>query len=189
MAGRTESGLPRSPQKHSQRLARPAWTWSSVSTSFGVDVVYKDLAYILFNVPGLTSGVAMNPDIEQTAQLYTRAKASHYFEGAHFAPSIGVGWMQPATYKTSSGTFVQYTERDKEQAPDGAEPAAILSAIAGVQIDMSKSVVIVGEALYTVDNNQSEFVQTEKHPEGRRRAAPDVEQNVLGMNLMMRARF
>ena len=159
------------------------------STSMGIDVVYKDLAYILFNVPGLTSGVAMNPDIEQTAQLYTRAKASHYFEAAHMAPSIGVGWMQPATYKTSSGTFVQYTERDKEQVPDGSEPAAILSAIAGLQIDMSKSVVIVGEALYTVDNNQSQFVQTDEHPEGRRRPAPDVERNVLGMNLMMRARF
>jgi hypothetical protein len=84
---------------------------------------------------------------------------------------------------------VQYTERDKEQVPEGAEPAAILSAIAGVQVDMSKSVVIVGEVLYTVDNNQSEFVQTDAHPEGRRRPAPDVEQNVLGMNLMMRARF
>jgi hypothetical protein len=161
----------------------------SGSTSVGVDVVYKDLAYILFNVPGLTSGVAMNPDMDQSAQLYTRGKVSHYFEGAHLAPSLGIGWMQPATYKTSSGTFVQYTERDKEQVPEGADPAPILSAIAGVQVDMSKSVVVVGEILYTVDNNQSEFVQTDAHPEGRRRPAPDVEQNVLGMNLMMRARF
>jgi hypothetical protein len=161
----------------------------SGSTSVGVDVVYKDLAYILFNVPGLTSGVAMNPDMDQSAQLYTRGKVSHYFEGAHLAPSLGIGWMQPATYKTSSGTFVQYTERDKEQVPEGADPAPILSAIAGVQVDMSKSVVVVGEILYTVDNNQSEFVQTDAHPEGRRRLAPEVERNVLGMNVMMRARF
>ena len=97
--------------------------------------------------------------------------------------------MQPATYDTSGGTFVQYTERDKEQVPDGAEPAAILSGIAGLQIDMSKSVVLVGEMLYTVDNNQSEFVQTENNPNGERVAAPDTERNVLGMNLMMRARF
>lgn len=161
----------------------------SGSTSVGVDVVYKDLPYILFNVPGLTSGVAMNPDMKQTPQLYTRGKVSHYFEGLHLAPSIGVGWMQPATYETSSGTFVQYTERDKEQVPEGAEPAAILSAIGGLQVDMSKSVVVVGEVLYTVDNNQSQFIQTDAHPEGRRTAAPDVERNVLGMNLMMRARF
>ena len=31
---------------------------------------------------------------------------------------------------------------------------------------MSDSVVLIGEVLYTVDNNQSEFVQTEESPEG-----------------------
>ncbi len=161
----------------------------SGGTSVGVDVVYKDLPYILFNVPGLTSGVAMSPDMQSKPQLYTRLKASHYFAQAHVAPMIGVGLMQPATYDTSSGTFVQYTEREKEQVPTGAEPAAIMSGIIGAQIDMSKSVVIVSELLYTVDNNQSQFVQTSDHPEGKRTAAPGVERNVLGMNIMMRARF
>jgi hypothetical protein len=159
------------------------------NTSLGIDMVYKDLAYILFNVPGLTSGVAMNPDMAQTAQLYGRVKASHYFADAHFAPTVGVGWMQPASYETSGGTFVQYTERDKEQVPKGQDPAPIMSGIAGVQVDMSKSVVIVGEVLYTVDTNQSEFVKTDDNPNGIRVAAPDNEQNVLGINIMMRARF
>ena len=97
--------------------------------------------------------------------------------------------MQPANYETSSGTFVQYTEREKEQVPTGAPPAAIMSGIVGAQVDMSQSVVIVTELLYTVDNNQSQFVQTADHPEGKRTAAPGVERNVLGMNIMMRARF
>jgi hypothetical protein len=159
------------------------------STTFGVDVVYKDLAYILFNVPGLTSGVAMSPDMQQTAQLYGRAKLSHYFANAHLAPMVGMGLMQPATYETSGGTFVQYTERDKEQVPSGLDPQPIMSGILGVQVDMSKSVVLVGEALYTIDDNQSEFVQTENRPEGVRLSAPEAERRVLGMNLMMRARF
>jgi len=159
------------------------------STTIGVDIVYKDLAYILFNVPGLTSGVAMNPTMDQTPQLYGRLKASHYFESAHIAPSVGVGMMQPATYSTSGGTFVQYSERDKEQVPRGQEPAPILSGLVGVQVDMSKSVVIVAEALYTVDNNQSEYVKTEKRPEGDRVLAPYEERAVLGMNVIMRARF
>jgi hypothetical protein len=161
----------------------------SGSTSVGVDVVYKDLAYILFNVPGLTSGVAMSPDMEQTAQLYGRMKVSHYFAKAHIAPTVGFGWMRPATYETSGGTFVQYTERDKEQVPEGQDPSPIMSGIAGVQVDMSKSVVIVAEALYTVDKNQSEFVKTDENPSGTRQPAPENEQNVLGMNIMMRARF
>ena len=159
------------------------------ATSLGVDVVYKDLAYILFNVPGLTSGVAMSPDINQTPQLYGRAKLSHFFERAHLAPMVGIGIMLPATYETGGGTFVQYTERDKEQVPTGIDPQPIVSGIAGVQVDMSKSVVVVAEALYTIDDNQSEFVQTEQKPEGVRLSAPPEERRVLGMNLMMRARF
>ena len=102
-------------------------------TSLAIDLVYKDLAYILFNVPGLTSGVAMNPDMETTAQLYGRI-AAHYFANARTTPSIGFGLMQPATYTTSDGTFVQYTERDKEQVPSDQNPAAILSSVAGVQV-------------------------------------------------------
>jgi hypothetical protein len=159
------------------------------NTTVGVDAVYKDLAYILFNVPGLTSGVAMNPNMDQTPQLYGRAKVSHYFPEAYIAPSLGFGVMRPATYSTSGGTFVQYTERDKEQVPRGQDPAAILSGLVGVQLDLSKSVVLVSEVLYTMDKNQSEFVKTKERPEGDRLNAPSEEQNVLGMNVMMRARF
>ena len=40
------------------------------TTQINVDLVYKDIEYILFNVPGLTSGVAMSPDMETTPQLF-----------------------------------------------------------------------------------------------------------------------
>ncbi|MEC8382260.1 MAG: hypothetical protein VXZ96_18155 [Myxococcota bacterium] len=159
------------------------------TTFLEVDLVYKDLAYILFNVPGLTSGVAMDPDMEQTAQIYGRANVSHHMKDIHITPQIGAGWMLPATYKTSGGTFVQYTAFDKEQVPDGQEPSPILSSVAGVQIDLSPSTVFVGEVLYSVDNNLSDFVQEEGSLEGRRVSAPDEERQALGFNLMIRSRF
>ena len=34
------------------------------STLVDVDFVYKDLAYILFNIPGLTSGVSLPAEME-----------------------------------------------------------------------------------------------------------------------------
>lgn len=159
------------------------------ATNVGVDLVYKDLPYILFNIPGLTSGVALPTDMETTSQLYGRFSVSHFFQKARTTPSLGVGLMQPATYTTTDGTFVQYTERDKERVPDGQEPAAILSTVAGVQVDMTPHVVLVGELLYTVDNNLSEYVETEDSTAGERLPAPANERNALGMNLMMRARF
>lgn len=162
------------------------------STAVGIDAVYKDLSYILFNVPGLTSGVAMSEDMKTTPQLYARFKAEHHIPKAHVTPNIGFGLMQPATYETSSGTFVQYTERDKEKVPDGQDAAAILSTVAGAQVDFSKSVVFVGEVLYTVDNNLSDYVSTDDEDAslgGVRLAAVEEERKALGFNLMMRARF
>ena len=159
------------------------------STELSFDLVYKDLAYILFNVPGLTSGVAMSESMETTPQLYGRMNISHYSPKTRLTPTIGAGLMQPATYETEGGTFVQYTAYDKEQVPQGQDPTAILSAIAGLQIDMSASTVIVGELLYTMDNNLSDFVQDGSGIGGERVPAPRNERNALGFNIMMRSRF
>lgn len=159
------------------------------ATNVGVDLVYKDLPYILFNIPGLTSGVALSDDMERTSQVYGRFQVSHFFKKARTTPSLGVGLMQPATYTTTDGTFVQYTERDKERVPDGQEPSAILSSVAGVQVDMTPHVVLVGEILYTVDNNLSDYVEVEGSTAGERIPAAANERNALGLNLMMRARF
>ena len=97
--------------------------------------------------------------------------------------------MQPATYQTEGGTFVQYTAYDKEQVPEGNDPVAILSVVGGMEIDISKSTVAVGELLYTVDNNLSDFVQSEDGLGGTRVLAPENERQALGFNLMMRSRF
>lgn len=159
------------------------------STTVGADLVYKDLPFILFNIPGLTSGVALSEAIETTPQLYGRFAVSHFFPEAHTTPSLGVGLMRPATYTTSSGTYVQYSERDKEAVPDGQAATAILSGVAGVQVDVTPHVVTVAELLYTVDNNQSEAVVDEETGAIDRVLAPANERNMLGVNLMVRARF
>jgi hypothetical protein len=49
--------------------------------------------------------------------------------------------------------------------------------------------VLVGELLYTLDNNLSDFVATEDNPEGERVLAATEERNQLGFNLIMRSRF
>ncbi|MFT5682137.1 MAG: hypothetical protein ACI8RZ_003055, partial [Myxococcota bacterium] len=100
----------------------------------------------------------------------------------------GAGLMQPATYETSGGTFVQYTASDKEQVPTDQEPSAILSSVVGAQIDISPTTQLVGEVLYTVDNNLSDYV-TAEDGSSVRVAAAEVERQALGFNLMMRARF
>lgn len=159
------------------------------TTQLGVDLVYKDLAYILFNVPGYTSGTAIPENVEHTPQLYGRVKLSHYFPKPRLTPSIGAGLMQPAAYTTSSGdTFVQYSSRDKEAVPNGEDAYDIIGSVLGLQWDVSPSVVAVGELLYTMDNNQS---RVEASDSGERIRVPEDEavRNALGFNMMLRARF
>ena len=159
------------------------------STLIDVDFVYKDLPYILFNIPGLTSGVSLPEDMEVTPQLYGRAKISHYIADWHLAPSFGFGLMQPASYKTGDGTFVQYSERDKEGVPsNNAGATNIMAMVLGTQLDLSKSMVAVGELLYTIDQNLS---KVSENAAGELVRIPESKpvQNAVGFNLMLRARF
>lgn len=158
------------------------------TTEIAADFVYKDLAYIVFNVPGLTSGYAIPESYETTPQMYVRGRIAHYFPEPRLTPSIGVGWMQAATYGTPDGYQVQQNERDQYNVPDGQAPTALLSGVAGMQWDISKSMVGVGEVLYTVNNNLSDFVATDGET-GKNVLAPANFRNQVGLNLMVRARF
>ena len=73
--------------------------------------------------------------------------------------------------------------------PEGQLPTAILSTVAGVNVDVSDSTVVTGEILYTLDNNLSDFVKNETGLGGKRVSAPINERNALGFNIMMRSRF
>lgn len=159
------------------------------TTEIAADFVYKDLPYIVFNVPGLTSGYAIPESYETTPQMYVRGRVAHYFPEARLTPSLGVGWMQAATYgNADQGYYVQANERDKYNVPDGQAPTALLSSVAGMQWDITPSTVAVGEVLYTLNNNLSEFVETDDL-QGKNVLAPSNERNRLGFNLMVRARF
>lgn len=159
------------------------------TTELGADLVYKDLPFIVFNIPGITSGYALSNNVDTSPEIYVRARAGRYLPEAHLTPSVGVGYKVPASYGTSQdGYFVQYDSRNKENVPDGFAPSAILSAVGGLQWDISKSTVAVGEVLYTLDNNQSDFVQTDEEV-GTNVIAPANERNIVGFNLMLRARF
>ena len=158
-------------------------------SEIAADVVYKDLPYIVFNVPGLTSGYALPENYEVTSQVYGRLRAARYFPKSRLTPSLGVGYMQAATYGTAeTGYFVQQNETDKYHVPDGQSPTALLSSVAGMTWDISKSMVAQGEVLYTLNNNLSDFQATDDL-QGSYVLAPSNERNQLGFNLMLRARF
>lgn len=160
------------------------------STTLYGDLVYKDLPYIVFNVPGLTSGTSIPSSLDTTPQRYWRFGVSHYFEDAHLAPALGIGMMQPATYTDSESgkIYVQYTERDKEQVPADYDQAYnILGSVLALQYDISPSTIAIGELLYTLDNNLSRSVEQDGNLV--RVAEPQEVRSQIGFNVMLRAQF
>jgi hypothetical protein len=128
--------------------------------------------------------------METHPQLYGRLFASHFFEQARLAPYGGVGLMQPASYVDADGdAMIQVTEHDVYQVPDGQDPVNILGALAGVQVDVSKSVVVVGELLYRANSNMSDSTEDAETGEVTNVPVAWNEINALGFNLMARARF
>ena len=159
------------------------------STELFADLVYKDLPYIVFNIPGLTSGAAISEKVSHTPQIYGRVRVAHNFPKAHFTPSVGVGLMQPATYTTTDGsTYVQYDARNKEGVPTGEPAYAVLGSVIGAQYELSKSTVVLGELLINLDNNQSRVVDSDDGVRIREREDPRVT-NAVGFNLMLRSHF
>jgi hypothetical protein len=159
------------------------------TSEIAADLVYKDLPYIVFNVPGLTSGYTVPTTVETTPQIYGRFRGAHYFPKPRLTPSLGAGYMIAATYGTpEDGYIVVQDERNKYDVPDGQKPSALLSGVAGLQWDISKSTVAVGEVLYTLNNNLSDFAATDGD-QGVNVLAPANERNQLGLNLMVRSRF
>ena len=114
--------------------------------------------------------------METTPQLFGRFNVAHHIPKRHMTPSLGIGIMQPATYETEGGTFVQYDAYNKEQVPEGQLPTAILSTVAGVNVDVSDSTVVTGEILYTLDNNLSDFVKNESGLGGKRVLRPSMNE-------------
>jgi hypothetical protein len=159
------------------------------STELNLDFVYKDLAFIVFNIPGVNSNFAIPDSFLTTPQLYGRVKVSHYFESARVAPSLGVGLMQPASYSYGQSTYVVVSEEERQAVPTGYKASPILGAIAGIQVDASKSLVLVGEFLFTRDDNRSNAEANEEEGTTHYVQADWRERTRPGFNLMMRARF
>ncbi|MCB9740999.1 MAG: hypothetical protein H6741_17010 [Alphaproteobacteria bacterium] len=154
------------------------------------DLVYKDLSYIVFNIPGLTSGVATSEAWTVTPQIYGRFGVAHHFPNAHLTPGLGVGIMKPASYTDEEGKVnIALHERDLRAIPDSyTAPYNVLSAVGALQADVTPSVVVIGEMLYTKNSNLSRVSEVS---DGERVRVPEdaALTNALGFNLMLRARF
>jgi len=161
----------------------------------GLDVVYRDVSFLVFNVPGLTPYLSFVEDTIRTPQIYGALWADYYFEKAKVTPGIVFGLMQPASFAAATDATGQRKlqvireANDYELMPDGTEAAfTVLSIKGSVKWHLSPIVALIGEVSYTQDFNVSRVVTNADTGVGER-VLDDAMAQRLGVNLLIQASF
>ena len=161
----------------------------------GLDVVYRDVSFLVFNVPGLTPYLSFVEDTIRTPQIYGALWADYYFEKAKITPGIVVGLMQPASFAAATDATGQRKlqvireANDYELMPDGTEKGfTVLSVKGSVKWHLSPIVAMIGEVSYIQDFNVSRVVTNSDTGVGER-VLDDAMAQRLGLNLLIQASF
>ena len=161
----------------------------------GLDVVYRDVSFLVFNVPGLTPYLSFVEDTIRAPQVYGALWADYYIEKAKVTPGIVLGLMQPASFAAAPDATGQRKlqvireANDYELMPDGTEEAyTVLSVKGSVKWHVSHIVAVIGEVSYTQDYNVSRVVTNPETGVGER-VLDDAMAQRLGVNLLIQASF
>jgi len=163
-------------------------------------VVYRDLAFILYDVPSLTPFVDFPKGMRQEPEIFGKVAIDYYFPDYHFTPGIAVGASRPANttgvFNNSSGdlastgqqTLIVFDNSDIQPINPGETVELVYAAKLTAKWDISPSMAFLGDMSYSYDPNRRGFEQA---PDGtitfnnRTRQDP----NIFGFNLMMQSKF
>ncbi|MBI3073794.1 MAG: hypothetical protein HYY84_16925 [Deltaproteobacteria bacterium] len=144
------------------------------------DVVYRDLAYILYNVPSFVPYQDFprdNPNTPETEKISVRPEfffsvgADYHFKGPRLTPGFIVGVQWPSTFTAeitsattgsvsqpdTSGTrtVVVRKQGDFTVLPKNATATPILAFKLTLRWDIGEYLALLSEVFYKIDNNST----------------------------------
>lgn len=164
-----------------------------------VDVVVRDLPFILFNVPSLDPFQSLPKDAEWTPELMLALRAEYWLEQANLLPSILVGVQFPAAYRgraaettnpsnlvggeqtvivPNAGTIIPF--------PNDDEPLEVYSVRPQIRWDLSDMMSFIAQVTYIYDRNQ---LAKKRDPLNNTAVFEFRDPNVLGFAFFAQARF
>ncbi len=167
--------------------------------AINMDVVYRDLYFILFNVPGLDPYMTLPAGSSSVGEVLFAVKGEYWFESTNLLPSIQFGIQKPASYRgrisetlntnTLTGGTQTVAVMDSSSIiafPTGNEPEAVYSVKLALRWDLSDMMSLIGHINYNYDRNQL----------GRKKDTVDYtaqyymrDPHVLGLGVFAQARF
>lgn len=153
------------------------------------DLFYRDLSFILFNIPGIAPYRAFPEDGEQSPEWFVAGGLDYYLEAPRLTPGFIVGYKRPAQYKSGDVITVYRDDDDWETLPSGENAFDIVSAKGNLKWDVAPFFAVIGEARYSIDKNRTRYDLSEDES-GRERVFEEASvTNSFGYTLMMQARF
>jgi len=159
--------------------------------------VYKDLAYILRDVPGLTPYYDFPKKSAITPELLGMAGLDYFFEMPHLTLGFTFGYKHPSTYKGKSNLPVSGVSQsiivvrgpdDLEILPEGKSAFDIVSFKPNLKWQLADGFVSMAEVNYTIDKNQVKYKDDENGIAKRVFKNSNVT-NELGFSLLVQASF
>ena len=163
---------------------------------------YRDLPYVLFNVPSLVPFQALSKEADSDPEFFVAAGVDYYIESLRLTPGFVAGVQMPASVTTDlelganapstlSGrrTVVIRGEGPREILPVDAEVEPIYSLKGTARMDLSESMAAAGELYYTYDPNRSTLAGNQGDFVGSQNVRIFNDPDQLGFNLLLQARF
>jgi hypothetical protein len=163
-----------------------------------IDLIYRDLSYILFNVPSLDPFNAFPEASEQDPEILAAAGTQLHFPDSHLTPGILLGLQFPAAYRGATPslpnppdslmgdqTVVIRNARNFEPLPTGESVLPVFSFKLSLRWDLSPLISTVGQVVFSSDPNQTRLVDNEFGYSTRIFRDPEI----LGFAILTQARF
>lgn len=148
--------------------------------------LYRNLEFILHNVPSLTPFVAISDGAEKTSEKFFAASFDYHFPALHLTPAITAGVQFPATYSSPGSNVVQVIRNEdrRDRLPEGFDMKPIYGLRFGLQLDLSDILSLFTNIQYVHDENLTRLKIDES---GQKRVFSSSEQ--LGFYFVTRAKF
>lgn len=135
-----------------------------------VDVVYRDVQFILFNVPSFVPYQDLNDVLQITPELWAGVGLNYHLPELHLTPGFVIGVQRPAAVEAvvETGSFGPDVMLGKKTVvvkregglvilPDDEDVLPTVVGRAQVRWDLSEMAAVLGEVFVGYDPNRAEY--------------------------------
>lgn len=129
-------------------------------TRLSLDAVYKDLTFILLNVPSLTPYQSISNELSISPAVFYAVYLDHYLPSIYLTPGISFGMEWPAYFRDKSDivTVVRDISNRNSLRP-GDDVTPIVATKLSFKLDLSEMLAMILELRFQIDNNMTTFQQ------------------------------